>query len=99
MDQVVMMVEPERYRVEFASGTAASVARRRSFRDLERNDIEQDLPDWPAQRPFRVRGFLGRLGQYALTATTGLLMLPLHIIADALGSPVSPEKACHGAVA
>ncbi|MFD5738930.1 hypothetical protein ACFXJM_30890 [Streptomyces massasporeus] len=87
-----MIEEPERYRVEFASGTAASVARRRSFRDLERNDIEGDLPDWPTQPPFRMRGFLGRLGQYALTAATGLLMLPLHIIADALGSPVSPEK-------
>ncbi|MEV5100866.1 hypothetical protein ACFQ7G_15995 [Streptomyces massasporeus] len=87
-----MIEEPERYRVEFASGTAASVAGRRSFRDLERNDIERDLPDWPTRSPFRVRGFLGRLGQHALTAATGLLMLPLHIIADALGSPVSPEK-------
>ncbi|WP_277611199.1 hypothetical protein [Streptomyces scabichelini] len=36
--------EPECYRVEFASGTAAPVAKRRSFRDHERNDIEADLP-------------------------------------------------------
>ncbi|MFF6917869.1 hypothetical protein [Streptomyces sp. NPDC012466] len=84
--------EPERYRVEFASGTAASVAKRRSFRDLERNDIERDLPGWPSRPVFRVRGFFGRLGQYVLTAVTGLMMLPLHLIADALGSPVSPEK-------
>ncbi|MEU4469319.1 hypothetical protein AB0G20_37455 [Streptomyces sp. NPDC024017] len=84
--------KPERYRVEFASGTAASVAKRRSFRDLERNDIEPDLPGWPPQRTFAVRGFFGKLGQYALSAVTGLLMLPLYIIADALGSPASPEK-------
>ncbi|MFJ4283066.1 hypothetical protein [Streptomyces massasporeus] len=38
-----MAEEPERHRVEFASGTAASVAGRRSFRDLERNDIERDM--------------------------------------------------------
>jgi hypothetical protein len=87
-----MIEEPRRYRVEFASGTAASVAKRRSFRDLERNDIERDLPGWPSRPPFRVRGFFGKLGQYALTVVTRLLLLPLYIIADALGSPVSPEK-------
>lgn len=87
-----MIEEPRRYRVEFASGTAASVAERRSFRDLERNDIEPDLPGWPAQPPFRVRGFFGKLGVYVRSATIRLLLLPLIIIADALGSPVSPEK-------
>jgi hypothetical protein len=87
-----MLEQPERYRVEFASGTAASVAKRRSFRDLERNDIAGDLPGWPSQRPFRVRGFFGKLGHYVLTVATRLLLLPLYIIADALGSPVSPEK-------
>lgn len=87
-----MIEEPRRYRVEFASGTAASVAERRSFRDLERNDIEPDLPGWPAQPPFRVRGFFGKLGVYVRCATIRLLLLPLIIIADALGSPVSPEK-------
>jgi hypothetical protein len=87
-----MLEQPERYRVEFASGTAASVAKRRSFRDLERNDIERDLPGWPSQRPFKVRGFFGKLGHYVLTVATRLLLLPLYIIADALGSPVSPEK-------
>ncbi|MEU3932741.1 hypothetical protein AB0E85_12000 [Streptomyces sp. NPDC029044] len=87
-----MIEEPRRYRVEFASGTAASVEKRRSFRDLERNDIERDLPGWPAGPPFKVRGFFGRLGRYALTVVTRLLLLPLYIIADALGSPVSPEK-------
>ncbi|MFI6858112.1 hypothetical protein [Streptomyces sp. NPDC050416] len=87
-----MHEEPERYRVEFASGTAASVAKRRSFRDRERNDIEPDLPGWPPGRSFAVRGFFGKLGRYVQTVVTGLLMLPLHIIADALGSPASPEK-------
>jgi hypothetical protein len=87
-----MVEEPERYRVEFASGTAASVEKRRSYRDLERNDIERDLPGWPSRPPFRVRGFFGRLGRYALTVVTRLLLLPLYIIADALGSPVSPER-------
>jgi hypothetical protein len=84
--------EPERYRVEFASGTAASVAKRRSFRDHERNDIESDLPGWPSGQAFAVRGFFGQLGQHVQTVVTGLLMLPLHIIADALGSPASPER-------
>ncbi|MGI5427833.1 hypothetical protein [Streptomyces sp. CA-179760] len=86
------MALPERYRVEFASGTAASVAKRRSFRDLERNDIEPALPGWPPQRAFAVRGFFGKLGRHALTAVSGLLMLPLYIIADALGSPASPDR-------
>ncbi|MFJ5729959.1 hypothetical protein [Streptomyces paradoxus] len=87
-----MIEEPQRYRVEFASGTAASVAKRRSFRDLERNDIERDLHGWPARPAFRVRGFFGRLGVHVLSATTGLLMLPLYILAAVLGSPASPEK-------
>ncbi|MFI8894958.1 hypothetical protein [Streptomyces paradoxus] len=84
--------QPERHRVEFASGTAASVAKRRSFRDLERNDIERDLPGWPARPAFKVRGFFGKLGVHVLFVTVRLLMLPLYILADALGSPVSPEK-------
>ncbi|MFF5964162.1 hypothetical protein ACFY64_10520 [Streptomyces collinus] len=87
-----MVEEPARYRVEFASGTAASVEKRRSFRDLERNDIEPDLPGWPSRPPFRVRGFLGKLGVHVRSVTIRLLLLPLIIIADALGSPVSPEK-------
>ncbi|PPS68245.1 hypothetical protein BV882_33330 [Streptomyces sp. 46] len=65
-----MVEEPVRYRVEFATGTAASVAKRRSYRDLERNDIEQDLPDWPTRPAFEVRGFFGKLGVHVLTATT-----------------------------
>ncbi|MEU8984129.1 hypothetical protein [Streptomyces sp. NPDC048309] len=84
--------EPERYRVEFASGTAASVEKRRSFRDHERNDIEPDLPGWPPGQAFAVRGFFGRLGRHVHTVVTGLLMLPLYIIASALGSPASPDK-------
>lgn len=48
--------EPERHRVEFASGSAASVENRRSFRDHERNDIEPDLPGWPLDRPLPCGG-------------------------------------------
>ncbi|WP_405907210.1 hypothetical protein OG742_18890 [Streptomyces sp. NBC_00828] len=84
--------EPERFRVEFASGTAASVEKRRSFRDHERNDIEPDLPGWPPGEAFAVRGFFGKFGRYVLTVVTGLLMLPLYILASALGSPASPDK-------
>jgi len=84
--------EPERHRVEFASGSAASVENRRSFRDHERNDIEPDLPGWPPGQAFAVRGFFGKLGRHVHTVVTTLLMLPLYIIAGALGSPASPDK-------
>ncbi|WP_406470352.1 hypothetical protein [Streptomyces sp. NBC_01615] len=84
--------EPERYPVKFASGSAASVENRRSFRDRERNDIEPDLPGWPPGQAFAVRGFLGKLGRHVSAFITGLLMLPLYIIASALGSPASPDK-------
>ncbi|MFJ2832688.1 hypothetical protein ACIPC1_34920 [Streptomyces sp. NPDC087263] len=84
--------EPKRYRVEFASGTAASVEKRRSFRDRERNDIEPDLPGWPPGQAFAVRGFFGKLGRHALTVVTALLMFPLYIIAGVLGGPASPDK-------
>lgn len=84
--------EPERYRVEFASGTAASVEKRRSFRDHERNDIEPSLPGWPPGQTFAVRGFFGKLGRHVHAVVAGLLMLPLYIIASALGSPASPDK-------
>ncbi|MEU6228543.1 hypothetical protein [Streptomyces sp. NPDC047042] len=87
-----MVEELGRYRAEFATGTAAGVAKRRSYRDHERNDIEPDLPGWPPGPAFAVRGFFGRLGQYVLGVVTGILMLPLYIIADALGSPSSPAK-------
>ncbi|MFC8968572.1 hypothetical protein [Streptomyces sp. NPDC057094] len=84
--------EPERYRVEFASGTAASVEKRRSFRDHERNDIESSLRGWPPGQTFAVRGFFGKLGRHVHAVVAGLLMLPLYVIASALGSPASPDK-------
>lgn len=62
--------EPERFRVEFASGTAASVEKRRSYRDHERNDIEPDLPGWPPGQTFAVRG------SSAGSAGTSLLSSP-----------------------
>lgn len=87
-----MDAQHERFRIEFASGTAASVAKRRSFRDHERNDIEADLPGWPPGRPFAVRGFFGKVGQHIETFVVGLLMLPLYIIASLLNSPSSPDR-------
>ncbi|MFJ6569721.1 hypothetical protein ACIQNU_20080 [Streptomyces sp. NPDC091292] len=74
--------QPERYRVEFASGSAASVENRRSFRDHDRNDIEADLPGWPPGPAFAVRGFFGRVGRYALAFLTGLLLLPIYAISS-----------------
>ncbi|MFG2793510.1 hypothetical protein [Streptomyces sp. NPDC048419] len=87
-----MDAKHERFRVEFASGTAASVARRRSFRDHERNDIEADLTGWPAGQPFAVRGFFGKLGRHTQTVVGGLLMLPLYVIAGLFNSPASPDR-------
>ncbi|MFL4909473.1 hypothetical protein ACJ6WF_41405 [Streptomyces sp. MMS24-I2-30] len=84
--------KPERYRIEFASGTAASVQKRRSFRDHARNDIEPVLAGWPPGRVFAVRGFFGRLGRHGLNVVTAVLMVPLYIIADVLGSPATPDK-------
>jgi hypothetical protein len=84
--------EPERYRVEFASGTAASVENRRSFRDHERKDIEPDLPGWPPGRVFAVRGSFGKLGRHVRTVVTGLLMLPVYIIAGVFGGAAEPDK-------
>ncbi|MFF2850906.1 hypothetical protein ACFVT5_31920 [Streptomyces sp. NPDC058001] len=79
--------EPACFRVEFASGSAASVENRRSFRDHERRDIERDLPGWPPGPAFAVRGFFGRLGRYALAVLTGLLLLPIYAI-----SSQTPDK-------
>lgn len=62
--------EPVCYRVEFASGSAASVENRRSFRDRERNDIEPDLPGWPPGQAFAVRG------SSASSADTSVLSSP-----------------------
>jgi len=87
-----MDAEHQRFRVEFASGTAASVAKRRSFRDHERNDVEADLPGWPPGQPFAVRGLFGKLGQHVQTVVGGLLMLPLYVIAGAFNSPASPDR-------
>ncbi|MFJ2774896.1 hypothetical protein [Streptomyces sp. NPDC087300] len=84
--------EPERYPVEFASGTAASVQKRRSYRDRERHDIEPELPGWPPGKPFAVRGFFGKVGQHALDVVTTLLLLPLRILAGALGGYSTPDK-------
>lgn len=63
--------EPERYRVEFASGTAASVEKRRSFRDHERNDIESSLRGWPPGQTFAVRGSSASLADTSMLSSPG----------------------------
>ncbi|MFI7020730.1 hypothetical protein [Streptomyces sp. NPDC050164] len=74
-----------RYPVSFATGTAASVDGRRSFRDRRRNDIEAELPSWPEGRTFAVRHLPGRVGVYVGTAVSGVFAAAWGILADLLG--------------
>ncbi|MGX5213392.1 hypothetical protein ACWKT3_32670 [Streptomyces violaceus] len=81
-----------RYPVSFATGTAASVDGRRSFRDRRRNDIEADLADWPEGRGFAVRRLPGRVGVYGRTAVSGVFAVVTGILSDLLGgSTINPE--------
>ncbi|WP_328495787.1 hypothetical protein OHS59_25905 [Streptomyces sp. NBC_00414] len=48
--------------VTFASGAAARVRGMRWFRDTERNDIQNELPGWPAGRVYAARSGGGALG-------------------------------------
>ncbi|MFJ3665784.1 hypothetical protein ACIPSE_04950 [Streptomyces sp. NPDC090106] len=80
------------YPVSFATGTAASVEGRRSFRDRRRNDIEPELPDWPAGPAFAVRGLPGKAGVHAGGAVSGVFAVVGGIVSDLLGgSTVNPE--------
>ncbi|WP_461083463.1 hypothetical protein [Streptomyces deserti] len=84
--------ELARYPVSFATGTAASVEGRRSFRDRRRNDIEAELPGWPDGPAFEVRRLPGRIGVHARTAVTGVFAVVGGILSDLLGgSTVGPE--------
>ncbi|WP_053743409.1 hypothetical protein [Streptomyces sp. NRRL WC-3618] len=84
--------ELARYPVSFATGTAASVEGRRSFRDRRRNDIEPELPGWPAGPAFSVRGLPGKAGVYVGTGVSGALAVVGGILSDLLGgSTVNPE--------
>ncbi|MER7480551.1 hypothetical protein ABTX60_23420 [Streptomyces sp. NPDC126510] len=84
--------ELARYPVSFATGTAASVEGRRSFRDRRRNDIETELPGWPEGSTFAVRRLPGRIGVYVRTAVSGVLAVAGGILSDLLGgSTTNPE--------
>lgn len=84
--------ELARYPVSFATGTAASVEGRRSFRDRRRNDIETELPGWPEGSTFAVRRLPGRIGVYVRTAVSGVFTVAGGILSDLLGgSTTDPE--------
>ncbi|WP_457417380.1 hypothetical protein [Streptomyces sp. QTS52] len=84
--------ELARYPVSFATGTAASVEGRRSFRDRRRNDIEAELPGWPAGPAFSVRGLPGKAGVHVGTGVSGVFAVVGGILSDLLGgSTVDPE--------
>ncbi|WP_105975584.1 hypothetical protein [Streptomyces geranii] len=84
--------ELARYPVSFATGTAASVEGRRSFRDRRRNDIEPELPGWPAGPAFSVRGLTGKAGVHVGTGVSGVFAVVGGILSDLLGgSTVNPE--------
>jgi hypothetical protein len=81
-----------RYPVSFATGTAASVEGRRSFRDRRRNDIEAELPGWPEGPTFSVRGLPGKVGVHARTGVSGVFGVVGGILSDLLGgSTINPE--------
>ncbi|MFJ4975687.1 hypothetical protein ACIP6X_10160 [Streptomyces coeruleorubidus] len=82
-----------RFPASFATGTAASVAGRRSFRDRRRNDIETELSGWPEGNAFAVRRLPGRIGVHVRTATSGLFAVVGGILSDLLGgSTIDPES-------
>ncbi|MEU1574403.1 hypothetical protein ABZ519_25255 [Streptomyces collinus] len=84
--------ELARYPVSFATGTAASVEGRRSFRDRRRNDIEAELPGWPEGSAFAVRRLPSRIGVYVRTAVSGVFAVAGGILSDLLGgSTTNPE--------
>ncbi|NEA68962.1 hypothetical protein G3I56_41980 [Streptomyces sp. SID12488] len=84
--------ELARYPVSFATGTAASVEGRRSFRDRRRNDVEPELPGWPVGPAFSVRGLPGKAGVHVSTGVSGVFAVAGGILSDLLGgSTVNPE--------
>ncbi|MET9392572.1 hypothetical protein ABZY20_19625 [Streptomyces sp. NPDC006624] len=81
-----------RFPASFATGTAATVAGRRSFRDRRRNDIETELSGWPEGKAFAVRRLPGRIGWHVRTVTSGLFAVAGGILSDLLGgSTIDPE--------
>jgi hypothetical protein len=82
-----------RYSVSFATGTAASVDGRRSFRDRRRHDIEAEFPGWPeGNSTFSVRRLPGKIGVYARDAVSAPFVVAWGILCDLLGgSTIDPE--------
>jgi hypothetical protein len=82
-----------RYSVSFATGTAASVDGRRSFRDRRRHDIEPEFPGWPeGSSTFSVRRLPGKIGVYARDAVSAPFVVAWGILCDLLGgSTIDPE--------
>ncbi|CAM5518289.1 hypothetical protein SAFG77S_05993 [Streptomyces afghaniensis] len=81
-----------RFPASFATGTAASVDGRRSFRDRQRNDIEAELPGWPEGGSFTVRRLPGRIGVRMRTVASGVFAVAGGILSDLLGgSTINPE--------
>ncbi|WDV53701.1 hypothetical protein PV963_26755 [Streptomyces coeruleorubidus] len=69
----------------FATGTAATVDGRRSFRDRRRNDIEAELPGWPEGNTFAVRRLPGRIGVHLRKTVSGVFAAAWGILSDLLG--------------
>ncbi|MFI8218002.1 hypothetical protein [Streptomyces sp. NPDC085932] len=81
-----------RYPVSFATGTAASVKGRRSFRDRQRNDIESQLPGWPERGTFKVRRLPSRIGVQISHTLSGIFAVAWGIFSELLGGGVTnPE--------
>jgi hypothetical protein len=85
-----------RYPVSFATGTAASVDGRRSFRDRQRNDIEAELPGWPGGNVFTVRRLPGRIGVHVSAAVSGVFAVAWGILSDLLGGSTINQEPSRG---
>ncbi|MGW5619039.1 hypothetical protein [Streptomyces sp. NPDC003877] len=85
-----------RYPVAFATGTAASVKGRRSFRDRQRNDSEALLPGWPERGAFKVRRLPGRVGVRIGNTLSGALSVVWGILSELLGGGVTDPEPGRG---
>ncbi|MFJ8463197.1 hypothetical protein [Streptomyces swartbergensis] len=84
-----------RYPVSFATGTAASVDGRRSFRDRQRNDIAE-LPGWPEGNTFAVRGLPGRMDVHVRSTVAGVFAVAGGILSDLLGGSTINQEPSRG---
>jgi hypothetical protein len=75
--------------VHFATGMAPNVSGCRWFRDADRNDIQDELPNWPAGPTFTPNSATNRAAQRIGRAFLVGVPLIIDIAANALGSPGS----------